>query len=250
MEMLWNTFHVLFLHPWSNERLEHNHGGLVQIIFLSFHGSSPKTSRAYLSWVYFVCRRCLPSVPELERSLWWLQAFLDPLKSWTYLHTECTECTEQKYMDVSENSGTPKSSILIVFSIINHPFWGTPIFGNTHMSFWIGVSESELYQIYDPKKIHHSQPTKNNQQPKVLEAPKNFFGSVCLASFFWRKSHCSTTTFQPRCRSPLPTAFWYLAKQASADQSLPNLAVTALFTETRASFLCLFIGFHWHLRWQ
>ena len=25
-----------------------------------------------------------------------------------------------------------KSSILIGFSIINHPFWGTPIFGNTH----------------------------------------------------------------------------------------------------------------------
>ena len=33
-------------------------------------------------------------------------------------------------MDVSENSGTPKSSILIGFSII---FWGTPIFGNTHI---------------------------------------------------------------------------------------------------------------------
>ena len=30
-------------------------------------------------------------------------------------------------MDVSENSGTSKSSILIGFSIINHPFWGTPI---------------------------------------------------------------------------------------------------------------------------
>ena len=29
--------------------------------------------------------------------------------------------------------GTPKSSILIGFSIINHPFWGTPIFGNTQM---------------------------------------------------------------------------------------------------------------------
>ena len=37
------------------------------------------------------------------------------------------------YMAVSENSGTPKSSILIGFSIINHPFWGTPIFGNTHI---------------------------------------------------------------------------------------------------------------------
>ena len=40
---------------------------------------------------------------------------------------------ELQYMDVSENNGTPKSSILIGFSIINHPFWGTPIFGNTHM---------------------------------------------------------------------------------------------------------------------
>ena len=33
------------------------------------------------------------------------------------------------YIDVSKNSGTPKSSILIGFSlIINHPFWGTFIF--------------------------------------------------------------------------------------------------------------------------
>ena len=36
-------------------------------------------------------------------------------------------------MDVSKNSGTPKSSISIEFSILNHPFWGTIIFGNTHM---------------------------------------------------------------------------------------------------------------------
>ena len=31
-----------------------------------------------------------------------------------------------------KNGGTPKSSILIGFSIINHPFWGTTIFGNIH----------------------------------------------------------------------------------------------------------------------
>ena len=37
------------------------------------------------------------------------------------------------YMGVSKNRGTPKSSILIGFSIINHPFWGTTIFGNTHI---------------------------------------------------------------------------------------------------------------------
>ena len=32
-----------------------------------------------------------------------------------------------------QNSGIPKWSILIGFSIINHPFWGTPIFGNTQI---------------------------------------------------------------------------------------------------------------------
>ena len=36
-------------------------------------------------------------------------------------------------LGVSKNRGTSKSSILIGFSIINHPFWGTPIFGNTHL---------------------------------------------------------------------------------------------------------------------
>ena len=37
------------------------------------------------------------------------------------------------YMGVSKNRGTPKSSILIGFSTINHPFWGTTIFGNSHI---------------------------------------------------------------------------------------------------------------------
>ncbi len=40
----------------------------------------------------------------------------------------------------SKNKGLkpPKSSILIGFSIINHPFWGTRIFGNTHIINPIG----------------------------------------------------------------------------------------------------------------
>ena len=37
------------------------------------------------------------------------------------------------HMGVSENGGTPKPSNLIGNAITNHPFWGTPIFGNTHM---------------------------------------------------------------------------------------------------------------------
>ena len=36
-------------------------------------------------------------------------------------------------MGVSRNGSTPKSCILIGFSIINHPFGGTPIYENLHM---------------------------------------------------------------------------------------------------------------------
>ena len=41
--------------------------------------------------------------------------------------------TMSRELAVSENGGTPKSFILIGFSIRNHPFWGTTIFGNTQL---------------------------------------------------------------------------------------------------------------------
>ena len=46
-------------------------------------------------------------------------------------------------MGVSKNNGTPKSSILIGFSIINHLFWGTPIFGNIQM----GIEATNEFQV-------------------------------------------------------------------------------------------------------
>ena len=51
------------------------------------------------------------------------------------LSKKSTTWSFQVYMGVSENGGTPKSSILIGFSIVNHPFWGPPIFGNIHIFF-------------------------------------------------------------------------------------------------------------------
>ena len=36
----------------------------------------------------------------------------------------------------------PNHPISIGFSIINHPFWGTPIFGNTHID---PLSEATVY---------------------------------------------------------------------------------------------------------
>ena len=52
-------------------------------------------------------------------------------------HGDSMRKNAKQYMDVSENSGTPKSSILIGFgfSIINHPFWDTTILGNPHITF-------------------------------------------------------------------------------------------------------------------
>ena len=41
--------------------------------------------------------------------------------------------TTHTHMEVSINGGTPKSSILIGFSIINQPFWGNPI---VSQAFW------------------------------------------------------------------------------------------------------------------
>ena len=41
---------------------------------------------------------------------------------------------EELDVGVSKNNGIPKSSILIGFSRINHPFWGTTIFGNPHVA--------------------------------------------------------------------------------------------------------------------
>ena len=47
-------------------------------------------------------------------------------------------------MGVSKNSGTPKSSILIGFSIIDHPFWGIPIFGNPQSICQVSCQKSAV----------------------------------------------------------------------------------------------------------
>ena len=50
------------------------------------------------------------------------------------------------YMGGSWNRGTPKSSILMVLSIINHPFWGTPILRNLHI--YLNPLKCSLFQDF------------------------------------------------------------------------------------------------------
>ena len=79
---------------------------------------------------------------------------LKPCKSWGKLPWDpqlvdagFLVAIHSTYMDVSFNGGTPKSSILIGFSIINHPFWGTTIFGNPHI-FTIKKSTENVGKIF------------------------------------------------------------------------------------------------------
>ena len=60
-----------------------------------------------------------------------------------------------KDVGVSKNNGTPKSSILIGFSSINHPFWGTPIFGNIHVFVQEIISKlTQLFRVSQVLRAH------------------------------------------------------------------------------------------------
>ena len=109
-----------------------------------------KTAKSYIkktqkqNQVYYPCEPCsfCSSSTCFFSQMFWSQDFAEKLLKLLKLGRasalaglsgvrvgELTVCT-WRTIDVSENGGTPKSSILIGFSIIiiNHPFWGTPIF--------------------------------------------------------------------------------------------------------------------------
>ena len=88
-------------------------------------------------------------------------------------------------MDVSKNSGTPKSSILIGFSIINHPFWGTPIFGNTHIYLSTGF-----------KEFFHQPPRWAPERP-ARWAPGPTRG--CVSKIEWITSPKMAMPWDPQC---------------------------------------------------
>ena len=57
--------------------------------------------------------------------------------------TNCWQCGDWEKWMFPKIVVPPKSSILIGFSIINinHPFWGTPIFGNTQIKTFLKGSK-------------------------------------------------------------------------------------------------------------
>ncbi len=53
-------------------------------------------------------------------------------------------CPVEIKVGVSKNRGTPKSSILIGVSLINHPFWGTTTFGNTQ----VRIAKKDVQKVH------------------------------------------------------------------------------------------------------
>jgi len=83
-----------------------------------------------------------------------------------------------QHLSVSKNRDTPKSSFLIGFSIINHPFWGSPIFGNTHLNsrsrpLQVDSSEDLLRLTTQPLSSSHAE---------TAETPLSGVENLCVAS--------------------------------------------------------------------
>ena len=97
---------------------------------------------------------CWPGWPFLSQAMW-MGRWFDKV-----IHQQAVGTLVQ-HVDVSQNSGTPKSSILIGFSIVNHPVWGTPIFGNTH----VVNTEMEYKPTWPLNEKHKVQILATHQQP-------------------------------------------------------------------------------------
>ena len=93
-----------------------------------------------------------PCIPNMARIFWrWplapQHAGFEGKHTHMYVYTNIYNIYNYIYMGVSKNNGTTKSSILIGFSIISHPFWGTPIFGNTHIYIYKHIRPHEYVHI-------------------------------------------------------------------------------------------------------
>ena len=96
----------------------------------------------------------------------------------------------------------PNHPILIEFSIINHPFWGTPIFENTHISYI-----PKKLQILAPGPVH-SQPAPGPAEchglPGVDFTNPIRIGKTNTFQVGFRKSFRHGLRYKQKKRSKIP----------------------------------------------
>ncbi len=113
-----------------------------------------------------VSRVCLAFQPQEEVGDWW-----------------------EKDMWVFPKIGVPQNHqfYLIGFSLINHPFWGTTIFGNTHVGITNLQSSfvSQTFELWSLKKPEHTDHISQESSDSHLFAWQNH----CC----WKRQHISNT---------------------------------------------------------
>ena len=97
-------------------------------------------------------------------------------------------------MGVSKHRGTPKASILIGFSIINHPFWDTPIFGNIliHGKLVLWIPAIPFWKGLLLRGAPHP---NSNPKPPGPEPPIYI---IYHLSWWWKHPQKKTWMFNPR----------------------------------------------------
>ena len=172
---------------------------------------------------------------------------------------DSTGLKQGEHMGVSENSGTSKSSILIGFSIINHPFWGTPIFGNTHienfrkllcnrklrwMAFFLGVGRGFSSRIADgiaeePNKSLGTVDGKNPAPVDMVNIPlfTGFYTSQVVQDFFHQRYVCQWLAGWLKRGWKVPFFF--------GDPGTTAITVMLYMWKTFGSFLVANVGLKW-----
>ena len=130
------------------------------------------------------------------------------------------------YMGVSIKNGTPKSASLMGFSIINHPFWGTLIFGNIHIyMLYIIITTIQRSAVFWRSDIHPAACTL----PSLRQAPAVF-------SFASETATCNTS--QTIRNESWSDPIFVLKVDLSGFNSIISISVVhrCSFTKTRAPF--------------
>ena len=92
-------------------------------------------------------------------------------------------------MGISKNRGTPKSSILIGCSTINHPFSGTPIFGkHPYNDFNHSMPQSTPFEFTSDSTLTKVRVPRANSQGLALVPVHNQQGGIVGPIFLGMKS--------------------------------------------------------------
>ena len=103
---------------------------------------------------------CVLIIVILKSQVWW-----DFFQNWSsQMFYFWLEITFIIWMFPKIVGFPPKSSFLIGFSIINHPFWGTTIFGNTYIA---AHTQYSILQFFIP---HHRSVSSISTSQKVLRS--------------------------------------------------------------------------------